>query len=943
MGISYDPPSKKWNITYEKVDNPTNLKTDNPIQDTITLWAIPSTAQVAGKSGQTSSVPITIYSASPPASQLTSPSYSSINSRYATSSVPTPVVQPVKFTLPVNYTQADLNQAIRSNGLTVNNSWYASVPQGQTLEAVASSLANAASEQNKISEADNKYNADLNAINLKTNTENQAKNTAYDKTYQVATAAKGGDYVTQRELIRSIEGIDDRLKSTLEDNFKASYLTEKLQTWDGSKLGAKPAYGDFDPSYYVKQNPTVKAQWEAYKANDDVDVINRYGENGYYLQHYTQQGKPAGFRGNAAEVTAAANQYLEKKPTDSDLQAVRSLQLGTDTTKEQTKRFLAVPEIKSQYEKAIGGDSYWAALGKKNLLDPTKPDEFAALFRLSQRPEDKQVAFNRNINAGYGVTQLEDAINIAVGEKGIVDVKKFGALAQNVLQDTINEMKKARSKEAMISYMGQMGDMGEILNIGKTLSNEIMGDSGIGNVMSLSGKGKSQQDSLEKSLQNLSGVNNLTTYNWQQWFDTTLKDKYSKDLELGYTANEAAEKVKVEGEFAKDFIEKYLNPRFNQSKSMDEFVDYLDVQSQEQNPFQTQDLLSATKDVADIRAKAYLDAIQQKNDRGFDSSFYFNPTGDKSREQSYLDQAKTVQDDWEAAKQGDGYWASQAYRFGVDVNDKDAFARMHFQVKGQGQGYDAAEDILNAGKVTDEIYKNILPALNKEVITQGSVFGQFITPESFADQMTKGLDPGNSAKWDEVLKINGLTGFKGTLDELKAEIAGSIQGSSAEDIRTRIKELNKQGEKPTQENLGITYIQRDSDYTNTDKAADTQLYQTFKKAGYKGTEDEFYTNFFPDVNKEEQTFLTKAGTGSGLKVTDTLNTKDPFEAFSSINTLLGEDDEGTPFAGSSGTTKKTTGSSYFNLDLGLDETGDTKTTKSKSGQEFLSGFTSLFK
>jgi hypothetical protein len=300
-------------------------------------------------------------------------------------------------------------------------------------------------------------------------------------------------------------------------------------------------------------------------------------------------------------------------------------------------------------------------------------------------------------------------------------------------------------------------------------------------------------------------------------------------------------------------------------------------------------------------------------------------------------------DDWEAAKKDDEYWASQAYRFGVDVNDKDAFARMHFQVKGQGQGYDAAEDILNAGKVTYEIYENILPALTKEAIAQGSVFGQFITPESFADQMTKGLNPGDSAKWDEVLKINGLTGFKGTLDELKAEIASSIQGSSAEDIRTRIEELNKQGEKPTQENLGITYIQRDSDYTNTSKAADTQLYQTFKQAGYKGTEDEFYTNFFPDVNKEEQTFLTKAGSASGLQLTDKLNTKDPFEAFSSIGGLLGEDDEGTPFTTSSDTTKKNTGSSYFNLDLGLDETGDTKTTKSKSGQEFLSGFTSLFK
>jgi len=867
MGISYDPPSKKWNIVYEKTDRPTNLPANTP--------------------------------------QITTVDFSAYGYKN-----PIPLSEALK-----SYDQFNANARAQVDSVLAKN---------------------------KSIEQENKYNVEINAANLKTNTENIAKNAAYDKTQQVANTTKGGDYVTQREAIRNLQGIDDTLKSTLENNFKASYLTEKLQAWDGSKLGAKPAYGDFDPSYYVKQNPTLKAQWEAYKANDDVDIVNRYGENGYYLQHYTQQGKPAGFRGNAAETTAAANQYLEKKPTDSDLQSVRDLQLGADTST-QTTRLLAVPEIKNQYEKAVGGDSYWADLGKKNLLDPKNPDEFAALFRLSQRPEDKQVAFNRNLNAGYGVTQLEDAINIAVGEKGIVDVKKFGALAQNVLQDTIDEMKKARSKEAMLSYMGEMGDMGEILNMGKTLSNDIMADSGIGGLMSLSGQGKSQQDSLEKSLQNLSGVNNLTTYNWQQWFDTTLKDKYSKDLELGYTADEATEKVKVEGEFAKEFIEKYLNPRFNQSKSMDEFVDYLDVQSQEQNPFQTQDLLNATKLVADLKAKAYLDAVQKENDRGFDSSFYFSPTGDKSREQSYLDQAKTIQDDWEAAKKGDGYWASQAYRFGVDVNDKDAFARMHYQVKGQGQGYDAAEDILNAGKVTDEIYKNILPALNKEVITQGSVFGQFTTPEAFADQMTKGLTPGDSAKWDEVLKINGLTGFKGTLDELKAEIASSIQGSSAEDIRTRITELNKQGEKPTQENLGITYIERDSDYTNTEKAGDTQLYQTFKKAGYKGTEDEFYTNFFPDVDREEQTFLSKANSKSGLQMSSDFNSKDPFEAFGAIGGLLGDEDADNPFASSSGTTKKTTGSSYFNLDLGLDKTDDTKTSKSKSGQEFLSGFTSLFK
>ena len=952
--IKYDsslPSGKRWTIEYENTEFPV-LKEDYPIENTVTFYAVPT--YTTGRTGKDSygDSPTWKYSRtkdapiSPPVNR----------DRYGqTANVPSWANRTTQeITVPITADTPYINSVVqqKTGDYGIGGSYYGELSPSNPI-SFAQNLIAETETNNKNAESSNKYNKLENEDNAKLKAENEAKNNAYDKTYQAATTAKGEDYVTQREIIRSLEGIDDKLKSTLENNFKAAYLKEIIEPnrWDETKMGAKPAYGDFDAAYYAKQNPDLKAQWETYKANDDVDVVNRYGENNYYYWHYTNQGKRAGLRGNAAEATAAANEYLEKKPTDRDIQAARDLQLlppnkdkdGQTYTDTQTSRFLAVPEIKAQYESAIAGDTYWADLGKKNLLDPKKPDEFAALFRLSKRPEDKQVAFNRNINAGYGITELEDAINTAVGEKGIVDVKRFGALAQNVLKDTIDEMKKARSRESMMSYLGQMGDMKEILNMGKTLSNDIMGDSGIGGVLAFNDKSGLKQESLEKNLQNLSGVNNLTTYNWQQWFDNSLKEKYSKDIELGYTTDEAKKNVKIDSAFAKDFIEKYLNPRFNQSKSMDEFVDYLDVQSKEQNPFQTQTLLNAVQLAASTRADAYLQQVQGENDRSFDSNFYFNPTGNKNREESYSNQANTVQADWEAAKKGDPYWASQAYRFGVDINDKDAFARMHFQAKGQKQGYDAAEDILNPSKVTDEIEKNILPALTKEVIKQGSVFGQFITPESFADQMTKGLNAGDTAKWDEVLKINGLTGFKGTLDELKAEIASSIQGSSAEDIRTRIEELNKQGEKPTQENLGITYIQRDSDYTNTSKAADTQLYQTFKQAGYKGTEDEFYTNFFPDVNKEEQTFLTKAGSASGLQLTDKLNTKDPFEAFSSIGGLLGEDDEGTPFTTSSGTTKKNTGSSYFNLDLGLDETGDTKTTKSKSGQEFLSGFTSLFK
>ena len=824
MGISYDSSSKKLDISYEKTDN----KTDLPISRTATI-----------------TVPVILDARDDPRG----------GTIY--------VVGDKTATVDIEGSYEDLANALRAAGIPFPVG-YRGQNNMQVFQAAQASA-----------KRTNTYNTDLNKINLKINTENQTKNAAYYKTYQAATTAKAGDYVKKREIIRSLEGIDDKLKNTLEDTFKAYYLEdkEKFQTWDADKLGAKPAYGDFDVSYYLKQNPDLKAQWEEYKANDDVDVVNRYGEYGYYLQHYTTQGKPAGLRGNAAELTEKANEYLEKKLTDSDAQSIRDLKLGVDNDK----------------------------------------------------------------------TALDDAVNTAVGEQGIKNVKKFGALAQNVLKDTIAEMKKARSKEAMTAYIGEMDGMKEILNFGKNLSTEIMGDIGAGGVFAYNDKSKNNQESLEKNLQGLTGVNNLTTYNWQQWFDTTLKDKYSKDLEVGYTTKEASENVKIDGEFAKSFIEQYLNPRFNQSKDMGEFVDYLDVQSKEQNPFQTQDLLDATRTTAQLKADLYLKEVQNKDDRAFDSTFYFNPTGDKKREQAYADQAQNTQADWEAAKKGDEYWANQAYRFGVDVTDKDAFARMHYETKGRFNKYDAAEDILNQSKVTEEIYNKILPALNKKVLTEGSVFGKFITPEAFSDIATKGLDPNNSAQWEEVLKLNGLTGFKGTLDELKTELSNSIRGSSAEDIRTRIAELNKEGEKPTQEKLGITYIQRDSDYTNTSKAADTQLYKTFKEAGYKGTEDEFYTDVFTDADREEQSFLTKAGTSSGLQLTDSLNSKDPFEAFSSFSKFLGGDDEDTPVTTSSGTTKKTTGSSYFGLDLGLDETGDAKTTKSKSGQEFLSGFTSLFK
>jgi hypothetical protein len=767
-------------------------------------------------------------------------------------------------------------------------------------------------------------------IIIPSNQQLSQNNDDYQRAINVISGTKGGDYTQVRDALRNSAKLSKDAKAALENYFKAFYRTEKLQTWSTS-LGAKPLYGAFDPKYYKQTYPEVAEQWKSAVANDDLDITERYGENGYYLQHYTNQGKPAGYRGNAPEVAEQSRAYVEKKPTDQDIQAVRELQLGVDANT-QTQRLLNIPEIAAEWQKAKRDDPYWRQLAKEKYLNVDKPDEFVALFRLSKRPEDKQVSLNYNINAGYGITELEDAINQAVGEKASVDVKRFGALAQDVLKETISEMKQAKAKEEMLGLLGGFSGFGEIMNINNELSNAILGDSGIGGLLSFTSGGKAEE-SLEKSLQNITGVRNNTTYNWQQWFDNELKTRYQKDLELGYTTKEAQEQVKIQGEFARKFIDDYLIPRFNTARSMDEFVEYIDIRQEEQNPFQTQDMVNAVNLVADLRAKQYLDQIKTIGDQYFDSEFYFNPVGNKAREAGYATQAATVARDWEAAKKGDPYWAQQAYRFGIDLNDKDAFARIHFQVKGQGQGFDAAKDILTAGGVQDEIYNNILPALKEEALKQGSIFGQFVTPEEFADEMLRGLDPNDKTTWQEVLQRYGLTDFKGTVDELKQYVTEALRTGSAQEIREQIKYLNEKRQKPTQQVLGLTYIERPEDYKDEMAKPQTELYKVFQGVGYQGTEDEFYQNFFPDLDRSEQTILTKAGSNEALK-TYGLDLSDPFASLGTIESFFDEQDTKTEDK-----TKKS--SSFFRLGLGEDE--EKPEYKTKTGTQILGEFTSMFK
>jgi len=891
MAISYDSTSKKWNINYEKTDYPM-LSPDN--KETSTIYVISETGQAS-----------------------LSPLYSE---EYLVNEI----------TIDGNATQESIQ---RDTGIRVEPYiWNSDIaPTVATL--------NRNRQLNQLYEQENTRREELNASNT-------IKNDAYKKTVAIASNTAGGDYVGQRDAIRKIKGLDDRTKKTLEDYYKAFYLKEKIEPnrWylapdDLEKEENKTPYGTFDYSYYKTQSPAAAEQWASAVANDDIDITERYGgEVGYYQNHYITVGKRLNLRGNKAEDTKAANEFIQKKLTDKDIADARDIQLGLELGKDtQTERLLKIPAIAAEWEKAKNGDPYWKEQAKEKFLDVKEDDEFVALFRLSNRPEDQIVRLNNGVNRDYGITELEDAIGEAAGEKATVDVKRFGALTQDVLKQTIAEMKKAKAREQNMSMFKGFGAFSEITNINKELSNSILGDSGVGGILSFAG-GNKTQESLEKSLTGITGVNtNNTVYNWQKWFDETLKTKYDENLDLGYTTDEAKEQVKIDAGFAKEFVDKYLTPRFNQSKSMDEFVEYLDVRQSEQNPFQTQNILDAVKLTANTRADKYLDDIKQadRNDSTFNSDFYFNPIGNKGREEAYADQAATVAADWEAAKNGDTYWKTQAYRFGVDVNNKEQFAKMHFEIKGQHKNYDPAEDILNAGKVSDYITTQILPALKESALRSGSVFGQFITPDEFADSMLEGLDPNDKKTWDEVLKRYGMDDFKGDITDLKEYVKETLRTGSAQEIRENIKYLNEKRQKPTQEKLGVTYIERPEDYKDQDIKGETELYKTFQSAGFKGTEDEFYNDFFPDMDRGEQVLLTKSGKNEALKTTG-LDFSDPF---ASLGTIEGFFDVDEPKVTTDKREPKA--NSYFRIAMGEDE--EEPLTKSKSGSSILGEFTSMFK
>lgn len=774
----------------------------------------------------------------------------------------------------------------------------------------------------------------------------------YNDLIRVFQNSNGGNYKGLMEGIQAsltTQSFNDLVSNGDLDSLSAYYQKNKVSVWDGLTQGAQPPVGGFDAEYYrLKTTGGSDAlnQWNNAQSSvnvggyflPDLDVTGRYTRDSYLHWYYTTQGKAAGDRGNAAQDPELTEKYTEYL-TDSDYQTYRDQVLGLADRFDNIKDWADAqdPTVLSEWYKSLPSDQ------KNQYNAGTLP--VPTLDYIPDRLRDK-------IKMVKKATILEGRLSTVLGEKEKQQQQVFSALTQDSLKQAAAQLQKAKLQEQQFDFYKGLPGLNEVMTINESIANSLLGDTGIGGVFGWMGDSEKTQKSLEKSLFSATGVPSRSNavYNWQKWFDDELVKRYESGLTVEDPLD-ASVTYDIDAEFAKDYIDRYLKPRFDNSKSMSEFVSYMDVKQNEQNIFQTQSALDSLRDIADVRSKAYLDNIKSASPLNFNADFYWNPQGNfdqtDPKYQTYQQQKDEVATDWEIAKTKgstekvpgtDWTWNQWAYYYGLDPNDKDQFAKLHYQVKGAAAGFDPAKDLITLKDADEYIQNKILPEITNEKLKIGDItFLNFVTPEEFADKLLEGISPeSHKEEWEKVLKTLGLSEKDMGIAEVKQYIVEAFRTGAAKEIRESIKYLNEKKLTPTQERLGVEYIERPEDAKATDDPNATALYKIFKNAGYQGNEDEFYGQFMTDIDRSEMELVTQASKGlQASSLFSGLSSKDPFESLVSLQSLFDEDNKTT-----STTTKDTSAPSYFKL-FGDDK--EDEDYKSKSGQKILGEFTSLFK
>ena len=687
-----------------------------------------------------------------------------------------------------------------------------------------------------------------------TDGDNSEQNALFTSIANTFNASNPGSYKQILESIARNQGgvnLTALIPGEELDKVTNFYVAKNIKSpWSSTTQGLNPPVGTFDASYYAKQNPNVIKQW----SNAETGV--RFG--GLNLP-------------------------------DVDI----------------TKRYDQNTFLHQHYSTTGKASGFRGNAAEAASLADTYEEKRQGLT-------DAERQTFRNIILGVGSPEGEAPIDATIEQ--IVNQEnqnKFNYLIQDVLKNTVKEVNKARQQESKYDFLAGLPGFDEVANFKSTLSNSLLGDTGIGGYLAIAGQGDAVKK-LEKGIQSVTGTKDTVSYNWQKWFDESLASKYEKLTQVT-DSKDAKKTYQIDKEFTKTFVDDYLKPRFDNSKSMAEFISYIDVQDNEQNILQTQTVTNKLKELGMQKANSFLGQLDVQNKGYFDSDFYFNPTGDTNKTEVYTNQKANIANAWNQAKTKSEElvngmtWDQWAYRYGLDVTNKEQFAKLHYQVIGKQNGFDPSSDKTTTTDLFNYINKELTPYLSTAKEAFGdSVFLQFVTPDQLANQLTKNLDSLKTPEaWNDTLKKYGIDGTDKSIEEVKELILSATRTAPAEDIRSSIKQLNEQKKTPTQKNLGIEYIQRSVDDVAKATGKETTLYNLFKKSGYGGTEKEFYTDFMPDVDITDQQMISDVLKGGSGKIDFKIDKSDPFAAMGSIESLFA-DTKNQPM-------KDTQGNSYFTL------------------------------
>lgn len=1112
MGVSYDKATKTWKVEYEK--------NDRPIQSTVSITvAVPETTRVwrAGSKG----------------------GYWDYSTVFVNKTA----------TVDVNGGYWDVINALNAAGIPNPEPWTSE-------RALQAAQVNARAENQRNLDANNIATAN-NQIYKKV----YESGTALQKTKEAGNYLTYKNAIDQ--LGEGTPGVRAIAKNQFDDFYK-NEIVSLWDTKLGAKVPFEGFESTirFDPDYYGSTDigKASKELWDKAVKDGNLDFLGRYPNyQAYALYHYSTIGKNEAQKNGQRDpgfkplTPSDGFEYLKVEETvpsktDADRQFERDKITGDilglkPVITEKGEETYQLNDVLTRYTDLVTGSKalqddwntakYEIEYAKRFPDEPKKPwaklydavkkadnvepeveiesgfgELLTRAFRLNPVDHPDAAVLINKIKADNDVKNVSNkvlseydvALTQVTTDKEKAQTEKAGVFRKEFLREAQKELIKAKQAEQKFDLLSGTSFGKEILGLRENLLNSALEESGIGGILSLTGK---KQDNLSDKLDlsfdtgKVFGSKNGLLYNWEKWFYDEIEKKYSNGLDVpndyvpeyartldnGFVTPEQAaswkeyddafeelklspnslyarqktdpknlpknyvpvdkrqsvkqewidyeqarkaqgwvdnktliewskyddaydalarnpndanakqiydqrpadyipKEKRIDGDiqFKQDFFNQYLMPRFNKSKSMSEFLDYIDVEKNQQNIFQTEDRLQSLSNAAQAASSQWMKSLDSLKPSKFNSQYYFDPgnyylekgignegeipvlLGDQFKAEwgntlpkNYLDQKKDVETAWEAARKGlstkdengnDINWQAKAYLYGFDVNNKDDFARLHYEVVGQGKQYDGAPDVFNPRIAQIYLKQVLVPYLNKRYAAIGTVFGQFADPAKFAEEFVNSLNLAeNKEARDKVFKMYGLDPDTEDLTELKKYITEALSNDSAIEIREQIKKLNEESETPTQELLGVEYIQRDTDKQKLEAKSEDALFNRFKAAGFQGTEEEFYSEFMPDATEEDKKLYQAAQTGNLKDVYSFRPTGDPFTDIGSLEALSFKFDEEEPKTKTT-TTKKTTEpkSKYFSFFPGEDaeeeEEEPSSPVKIKRGSDILAEFKS---